>query len=62
MRNVVESANRNLKRTQFENIPDPDLRAIHGNTFTESGPIFVGVNNWVRDHKWIGFFLISLKS
>ncbi|MES2092527.1 MAG: hypothetical protein V4531_01785 [Actinomycetota bacterium] len=34
MRNVVESANRNLKRTQFENIADPDLRAIHGNTFT----------------------------
>lgn len=34
MRNVVESANRNLKRTQFENIADPDLRAVHGNTFT----------------------------
>jgi hypothetical protein len=34
MRNVVESANRNLKRTQFEIIADPDLRAIHGNTFT----------------------------
>jgi hypothetical protein len=34
MRNVVESANRNLKRTQFENIADPDIRAVHGNTFT----------------------------
>ena len=34
MRNVVPSANRNLKRTKFENIADPDLRAIHGNTFT----------------------------
>ena len=34
MCNVVESANRALKRTQFENIADPDLRAIHGNTFT----------------------------
>lgn len=34
MRNVVESANRNLKRSQFENIADPDLRAVHGNTFT----------------------------
>jgi len=35
MRNVVPSANRNLKRTKFENIADPDLRAIHGNTFTD---------------------------
>ena len=34
MRNGVESANRNLKRTQFENIADPDLRAVRGNTFT----------------------------
>jgi hypothetical protein len=34
MRNGVESANRNLKRTQFENIADPDLPAVRGNTFT----------------------------
>jgi hypothetical protein len=34
MRNGVESTNRNLKRTQFENIADPDARAVRGNTFT----------------------------
>jgi hypothetical protein len=33
-RNIVESANRNLKRSQFENLADPDRRHVRGNTFT----------------------------
>jgi hypothetical protein len=34
MRNGVESVNRNLKRSQYEDIADPDKRAVRGNTFT----------------------------
>jgi hypothetical protein len=34
MRNGVESVNRNLKRSQYEEIADPDKRAVRGNTFT----------------------------
>jgi hypothetical protein len=34
LRNGVESVNRNLKRSQFEAIADPDKRAVRGNTFT----------------------------
>ncbi|QYF74869.1 hypothetical protein [Cryobacterium sp. PAMC25264] len=34
MRNGVESANRNLKRSQYEDIANPDKRAVRGNTFT----------------------------
>ncbi|MBC7517270.1 MAG: hypothetical protein H7248_00025 [Microbacteriaceae bacterium] len=34
MRNGVESVNRSLKRSQYEDIADPDKRAIRGNTFT----------------------------
>ena len=34
LRNTVESANRNAKRSQFENLADPDRRAARGNTFT----------------------------
>jgi hypothetical protein len=34
MRNGVESVNRNLKRSQYEDIANPDNRAVRGNTFT----------------------------
>jgi hypothetical protein len=34
MRNGVESVNRNLKRSQYEDIADAEKRAIRGNTFT----------------------------
>jgi hypothetical protein len=34
LRNTVESANRNAKRSQFEGLGDPDKRAARGNTFT----------------------------
>lgn len=34
MRNGVESVNRNLKRSQYEDIANPDKRAVRGNTFT----------------------------
>ena len=34
MRNGVESVNRNLKRSQYEDIADADKRAVRGNTFT----------------------------
>jgi hypothetical protein len=34
LRNGVESVNRNLKRSQYEDIADPDSRAVRGNTFT----------------------------
>lgn len=34
MRNGVESVNRNLKRSQYEDIADPDKRAVRGNTFS----------------------------
>jgi hypothetical protein len=34
LRNGVESVNRNLKRSQYEDIADPDKRAVRGNTFT----------------------------
>jgi len=34
MRSGVESLNRNIKRSQFENIANPDNRAVRGNTFT----------------------------
>jgi len=34
MRNGVESANRSLKRSQTEDIDNPDKRAVRGNTFT----------------------------
>jgi hypothetical protein len=34
MRNGVESVNRNLKRSQYEDMADPDKRAVRGNTFT----------------------------
>jgi hypothetical protein len=30
----VESVNRNLKRSQYEDIADPEKRAVRGNTFT----------------------------
>ena len=31
---IPESANRNAKRSQFEDLADPDKRAARGNTFT----------------------------
>jgi hypothetical protein len=34
MRNGVESVNRNLKRSQYEDIANPDNRAVRGNTFS----------------------------
>lgn len=34
LRNGVESANRNVKRAQFEDIATPDKRGVRGNTFT----------------------------
>lgn len=34
MRNGVESVNRNLKRSQYEDIANPDKRAVRGNTFS----------------------------
>ncbi len=34
LRNGVESVNRNIKRSQYEDIADPDKRAVRGNTFT----------------------------
>ena len=34
MRSGVESLNRNIKRSQFENLANPDNRAVRGNTFT----------------------------
>ena len=34
MRNGVESVNRNLKRSQYEDIADAEKRAVRGNTFT----------------------------
>jgi hypothetical protein len=34
LRNGVESVNRNIKRSQCEDIADPDKRAVRGNTFT----------------------------
>jgi hypothetical protein len=34
LRNGVESVNRNLKRSQYEDMADPDSRAVRGNTFT----------------------------
>jgi hypothetical protein len=34
MRNGVESVNRNIKRSQYEDIANPDKRAVRGNTFT----------------------------
>jgi len=34
MRNGVESVNANLKRPQYEDIGDPEKRAVRGNTFT----------------------------
>lgn len=34
MRNGVESVNRNLKRSQYEDMADPEKRAVRGNTFT----------------------------
>jgi len=34
MRNGVESVNRNIKRSQYEDIADPEKRAVRGNTFT----------------------------
>lgn len=34
MRNGVESVNRNLKRSQYEDIGNPEKRAVRGNTFT----------------------------
>jgi hypothetical protein len=34
MRNGVESVNRNLKRSQYEDIANPDKHAVRGNTFT----------------------------
>ena len=34
MRSGVESLNRNIKRSQFENIANLDNRAVRGNTFT----------------------------
>jgi hypothetical protein len=34
LRNTVESANRNAKRSQFEDLADPNKRSVHGNTFT----------------------------
>ena len=34
LRNGVESVNRNIKRGHYEDIADPDKRAIRGNTFT----------------------------
>jgi hypothetical protein len=34
MRNGVESTNRSLKRSQYEDIADPDNRPTRGNTFT----------------------------
>jgi hypothetical protein len=34
MRNGVESVNRNLKRSQYEDMAEPDKRAVRGNTFT----------------------------
>ena len=33
-RNLVESANRSLKRSQLESLADPDLRHVRVNTFT----------------------------
>jgi hypothetical protein len=34
MRNGVESVNRNLKRGQYEDLANPDHRAVRGNTYT----------------------------
>jgi hypothetical protein len=34
LRNGVESVNRNLRRSQYEDIANPDKRAVCGNTFT----------------------------
>ena len=34
MRSGVESLNRNIKRGQFEDVANPDNRAVRGNTFT----------------------------
>jgi hypothetical protein len=34
LRNTVESANRNAKRSQFEDLADPNKRSVRGNTFT----------------------------
>lgn len=34
MRNGVESVNANLKRSQYEDISDPEKRAVRGNTYT----------------------------
>ncbi|MBC7595301.1 MAG: hypothetical protein H7288_15400, partial [Kineosporiaceae bacterium] len=34
MRNGVESVNRSLKRSQYEDISDAEKRAVRGNTFT----------------------------
>jgi hypothetical protein len=34
MRNGVESVNRNLKRAQYEDLANPDHRAVRGNTYT----------------------------
>lgn len=34
LRNGVESLNRNIKRSQYEDIADPDKRAVRGKTFT----------------------------
>ena len=34
LRNAIESANRNAKRSQFEDLADPNKRSARGNTFT----------------------------
>ena len=34
LRNGVESVNRNLKRAQYEDLANPDHRAVRGNTYT----------------------------
>ena len=34
LRNGVESVNRNIKRAQYEDLANPDHRAVRGNTYT----------------------------
>jgi len=54
MRNGVESVNRNMKRSQYEDIADPEKRAVRGNTFTYLVVALAAVVENLR--KMISFF------
>lgn len=62
MRNGVESVNRNLKRSQYEDIADAEKRAVRGNTFTY---LVVAIGTVVENLRKIVSFLknqLSIKN